>query len=117
VVVPADRAIAGRGLGDLVLGLGLPLGLGLEAGLDAAGLPRDQRAAVDLLHQPLPGQVRQVATDRHVGDPEALGEVAHPDAAGPPDLGQDHRLPSLRQHDIPLQPKRAQSDMDQRNQT
>src|ERR1035441_517875 len=54
--------------------------------------PRQDRAAVNLLHQAIAGEDLEVSADGHVRNAEALSEIADPGAAIAPDGLQDERL-------------------------
>src|SRR6516164_2698160 len=88
----ARRDHAGRRARDRGLLRPLEHEPGLEARLVAGGRPWQDRAAVYLLHQAVPGEHLEVSADRHVRDAEPLGQVAHPGAAIAPDGLQDQRL-------------------------
>src|SRR6266536_4052944 len=84
--------------GDRVLGGPLLTGFDLEPGLVGTALSGKGRAAVDLLHQPAPGERVEVAPHGHVRHPEQLGEIADADAPVALDLLQDPLLPLGWQH-------------------
>ena len=95
--LPRLDELRGR-LRDRLLLAQLPVGLGLEARLVGARAAARGRAAVHLLDESRRGERVEVAADRHLGDAEQLGQLAHAHGAVPADLLDDRHLALARKH-------------------
>src|SRR5437764_1173698 len=70
----------------------------IRARLVAGGRPWQDRTAVYLLDQAIPGEDLEIAADGHIRDAEPLGEVTDTCAAIAPDGLQDERLAMSGKH-------------------
>ena len=83
-----------------VFGCHLLAGLGGETRVVHAGHPGRRRATVHPVHQATPGQLPDVAADRHVRHAKRVHQVGDLDRSAARDLVQDHLLSLSGQHQL-----------------